>query len=153
RAAAKTIESGLKFGLEHPRDLSAVRAKGTAVVSVEEPEKAVSAARQKIEHSPKKEDGIVLQGFSDLEIRPVSWLWEKHLVRGNLNVIAGNASQGKSTIMCDLAMRVTTGAPWPSEDTSNGTRRKPGTVVIVNDEDVAADTIGPRLKAAGADMS
>ena len=153
RAALKTIESGLKFGLENPRDLSGVKAIGTAVTRFEYSTNHVVNAEPKPDQTVEMEDGIVLQCFSDIELRPISWLWDKHLVRGNLNVMAGNASQGKSTIMCDLAMRVTTGAPWPSQYAASAQRREPGKVLIVNDEDVAADTIGPRLKAAGADMS
>lgn len=49
----------------------------------------------------------------------------------------------------DLAARITTGKPWP--DGQPGT--EPSGVVLLSAEDDPADTIRPRLDAAGADAS
>jgi len=49
----------------------------------------------------------------------------------------------------DMAARITTGAAWPCDE---GTARQ-GSVILLTAEDDLADTVKPRLAAAGADMS
>ena len=65
-------------------------------------------------------------------------------------MIAGNAGLGKSLLTLDCAARVSRGLPWP--DAPNGTN-KVGSVLLLTAEDDLADTVVPRLLAAGADMS
>lgn len=76
------------------------------------------------------------------------WLWPGRLALGHLALFDGDPGLGKSLITMDLCARVTTGQKFP--DGAPG--RDPATVVIANAEDGAADTLYPRLRAAGADL-
>jgi hypothetical protein len=78
----------------------------------------------------------------------IEWLWAGRIPRGKIGVLDGDPSLGKSTITLDLAARVSTGRPMP-----DGTPGLTGGVVLLSAEDGLADTIQPRLAAAGADLS
>lgn len=66
---------------------------------------------------------------------------------GKMALIAGNPSLGKSQLTCKMVASVTTGSEWP-----NGEGSAPlGNAIILSAEDDAADTLVPRLMAAGAD--
>ena len=85
------------------------------------------------------------------EIRPekIDWLWRGRLARGKHTCIAGEPGTGKSQLTIAVVAAVTTGGEWPC-----GEGRAPlGNVIILSAEDGAADTIIPRLLAAGADLS
>jgi len=86
---------------------------------------------------------------SDVEPRPLDPVWDGFLWAGKPTLLAGDPGLGKSMLTCDIAARVTTGAPWP---TTSGTR-EPAEVVMLSAEDDAEDTVVPRLIAAGADLS
>lgn len=85
---------------------------------------------------------------SDVVPEPIDWLWTGHVARGKLHDISGDPGLGKSTVTVDWAARVTTGKPWP--DGQPGC--DPAGVVLISAEDGVADTIRPRLAAAGADL-
>lgn len=78
----------------------------------------------------------------------VEWLWERRIPRAKVSLIDGDPGLGKTVMLCDLAARVTTGRPMP-----DGTTGVVGGVVIMTAEDGLADTVRPRLEAAGADLS
>lgn len=80
---------------------------------------------------------------------PIRWLWPGRVAAGKLTVIAGRAGLGKSQITASLTAIVTTGGRWPVDRTS----APRGHVIICSAEDDPADTIVPRLMAAGADRS
>ena len=80
--------------------------------------------------------------------KPIEWLWLNRLAIGKVSMLAGEGGQGKSTILCDLAARTSTGARWP--DGAEASR--PGSVIILAAEDDVDDTLAPRLIAAGANM-
>jgi hypothetical protein len=84
----------------------------------------------------------------DVEPKPIEWLWRGRIPLGKLTTFDGDPGVGKSTILADLAARVSTGSPMP-----DGSRGVHGSVVILTAEDDADDTIRPRLEAAGADLS
>lgn len=65
-----------------------------------------------------------------------------------MHLLAGAPGQGKTTINQSLAATVTIGGRWP-----DGTRCSPGNVLMYSGEDDPADTLAPRLLAAGADLS
>src|SRR5262245_28963704 len=48
-------------------------------------------------------------------LRSHSWLWENHLVRGNLELMAGIKGVGKSQIHCQYVACATTGCEWPNK--------------------------------------
>jgi putative DNA primase/helicase len=79
---------------------------------------------------------------------PVEWLWPGRVAIGKQTLIAGEAGLGKSQIGIAMAAAVTTGGPWPC----NEGHAPLGNIIILSAEDDAADTIVPRLCAAGADL-
>ena len=85
----------------------------------------------------------------DVKPEKIDWIWPGRLARGKVTILDGDPAQAKTSVTIDLAARVSTGAPMPHEQL----RRTPAGAVIVNYEDGAADTIVPRLIAAGADLS
>lgn len=87
--------------------------------------------------------------LADVVAEQVAWLWPGRLPLGKLVVLDGDPSVGKSTLTLDLAARVSTGSEWP--DGAAGCA--PAGVLLLSAEDGLADTIRPRLDAAGADPS
>lgn len=92
---------------------------------------------------------VVLRRVSDVEAVPIRWLWPGRIARGKLTMIAGHPGLGKSQLTCAIAAVVTTGGRWPVD----GTLCELGSVAMLSAEDDVADTIRPRLEAAGADVS
>lgn len=89
----------------------------------------------------------VFQNAADIEARPIRWLWPDRIAMGKPTLIAGDPGLGKSQLTCAIAAAVTIGAEWPA-----GEGHAPrGSVIMVSAEDDPADTIKPRLEAAGAD--
>lgn len=89
----------------------------------------------------------VLTNLANVQPQPVRWLWPQRIALGKLTMLAGDPGLGKSFLTLDLAARVTTGAPWP-----DGAGDAPaGSAILLSAEDDLADTIRPRLDAAGAD--
>jgi len=107
------------------------------------------------------------------DVTPVgdTWLWPGRISFGNVTLVVSDPGLGKSLLTLDIAARVTTGRPWPDVSVkSEVTRveshrpasgsclstldsRPPASVLIINIEDHFANTIKPRLEAAGADCS
>ncbi len=85
------------------------------------------------------------------EITPerIEWLWPGRIARGKLTVVAGHPGTGKSQVTSSIAATVTRGGFWPVDQTTAPL----GSVVLLSAEDDAANTIVPRLIAAGADLS
>lgn len=80
----------------------------------------------------------------------IKWLWYGWLAAGKLHMLAGQPGAGKTgaaVVMAATISRGDSGARWP-----DGTEAPPGNVVFWTCEDGVADTIIPRLIAAGANM-
>jgi hypothetical protein len=92
------------------------------------------------------DSGAQVVRLSDVEPERVSWLWDGYLPLGKLVTLDGDPGVGKSTVSADIAARVSTGSPMP-----DGTAPVKGAVLILSAEDGLADTVRPRLDAAGAD--
>ena len=92
----------------------------------------------------------VMIRLSDVQPEPLHWLWPGRIPLGKVTMIAGDPGLGKSFLTLDLAARISTGTPWPdAQSEANPT----GGTVLLSAEDDIADTIRPRLDAAGADVS
>lgn len=91
----------------------------------------------------------VLVNLADVQAESVEWLWHGRIALGKVTLIAGDPGLGKSFLTLDIAARVSSGSPWPDASTIKTT---PGGVVLLSAEDGVADTIRPRLDAAGADV-
>jgi AAA domain len=89
----------------------------------------------------------VLLRLSQIEPRPVSWLWKGRIPLGKVTILDGDPGLGKSTLTLDLAARVSSGRPMPGT-----TEAVTGGVIVLSAEDAADDTIVPRLQAADADL-
>lgn len=99
---------------------------------------------------PAPIDGApVIVRLSDVKPEPVAWLWPGRIALGKLTLIAGDPGSGKSFLTLDMAARVSRGWAWPD---ASGVATTPGGVVLLSAEDGVADTIRPRLDAAGADV-
>jgi hypothetical protein len=88
--------------------------------------------------------------LSEVQPRPVQWLWDGRIPLGKVTLLDGEPGSGKSLLALDLAARVSRGAAMPL------TRTKPpgaADVILYNADDSLTDTIRPRLEAAGADLS
>jgi AAA domain len=90
--------------------------------------------------------GVIRVG--EVEVEPVRWLWPGRIPFGKLSVVDGDPGRGKSTLLLDLAARVSTGTPMPLDLEPS----RPAGVVLLSAEDDVASTIRPRLEAAGADV-
>jgi len=90
----------------------------------------------------------IVRRLSEIEAQPIRWLWPGRIARGKVSMIAGHPGLGKSQLTAALAAVVTTGGNWPVDRS----RCELGSVILLNAEDDAADTIRPRLEAAGADL-
>jgi hypothetical protein len=92
---------------------------------------------------------LTTRNVSNITAQPIRWMWQDRIARGKLTIIAGNPGLGKSQITASIAAVVTTGGLWPV----HRERCDVGDVVFLSAEDDPADTLRPRLEAAGADLS
>lgn len=99
--------------------------------------------------SSRPKIGLILTRVSDVEAQEVRWIWPGRIAIGKVTVLAGHPGLGKSQLTADIASKVTTGAAWPNEDGF----APQGLVIMMSCEDDIADTIRPRLEAAGADLT
>ena len=110
----------------------------------------VEADRGIHDMSKSKTGRPILLLMAEVKSQPVRWLWLQRIALGKLTLIAGDPGLGKSFVTLDIAARVSTGSGWPD---APGQQFDPGGVVLLSAEDDPADTIRPRLDAAGADVS
>lgn len=109
---------------------------------------SASAGRLSPETSPDStRPDVRVTRLADVQPQATSWLWPGRLPKGKLVVLDGDPGLGKSTLALDLAARVSIGASMPDGPSTTG----PANVVVLSAEDGLADTIRPRLDAAGAD--
>lgn len=106
-----------------------------------------SASKSKQRQTPPL--ALTWRRASDIETKPVHWLWVRRFAQGKIAIIAGQPGQGKSQLTISMAATVSNGGEWPAGDG----KAEVGNVIILSSEDDAADTIVPRLEAAGADIS
>lgn len=137
----------------------------------------ISDSSTDTDDTPPLEGLPVLVPLSEVEPEEVRWLWPGRIALGKLTLLAGDPGLGKSFLTLDIAARLSRGAPWPdaasheaphtnSHESPNDPHnnphdphdthkppQSPGGVVLLSAEDGVADTIVPRLIAAGADRA
>lgn len=91
---------------------------------------------------------LVLRRAADIAPESVKWAWPGRIAFGKVTMVAGDPGLGKSSIAAAVTSAATHGGPWPG----SGSRTSPIGVLILSAEDDVADTIRPRLDAAGADV-
>ncbi|MGR0114151.1 AAA family ATPase [Ralstonia pseudosolanacearum] len=150
------------FGPERPggatdfNDLAVACGRGAVLASIEAirngkadagsegaPEPGTTSPVQGVADRPR----LLLACAADIAPEAITWLWPGWLPAGKTSILAGSPGTGKTTLALAMAAIVTTGGTWP-----DGSRmKKPGRVLIWSSEDDPADTLIPRLMAAGAD--
>lgn len=99
-----------------------------------------------------KENDYKLINMNDVEIEQVEWLWEGYIPVGKLTILQGDSGKGKTMAMLNLIAAFTTGRDLLDPPGSSQIR-EPINVIYQTAEDGLADTVKPRLVAAGADCS
>ncbi len=94
-------------------------------------------------------DNAVYDYYSNIEPKPVDWLWYPYIPFGKLTVIQGDPGEGKSTFVLSLISLLTKGLPMPDGFAPS----QPYIAIYQCSEDGMADTIKPRLEQAGADCT
>lgn len=117
-----------------------------------------------MEQEPTQEPAVLTLDQIDLE--EVLWLWPGRLPAAKVVVIEGEPESGKTSLVLDVAARLTTGGPMPDLDESEPATYgalgevadlakladlKPRSILFMSAEDGAGDTIKPRFLAAGGD--
>jgi hypothetical protein len=99
-------------------------------------------------YSPKAKQ-LVIKCASEIDPEPIEWLWSGRLAIGKTTLVGGDPGLGKSQLSSFIAAALSTGGRWPCDEGHAPLRN----VIQLSAEDGAADTIVPRLEAAGADRS
>ena len=116
-------------------------------MSNSQPKRDADNPDQQLAPSKSSVAGVELISLADVEPEQVEWLWPDRIPLGKLTTLAGDPGLGKSFLTLDIAARVSEGRSWPDE-----TANERGEVILLSAEDDLADTILPRLDAAGADV-
>lgn len=90
---------------------------------------------------------IATRTLSEVEAKPITWLWPGYFPFGALCLVDGDPGLGKSFFTLDLAARISAGKVFPT-----GERATPAGVVLMSYEDDPGVTIRPRLETMGADL-
>lgn len=85
--------------------------------------------------------------FSEVQSRPVQWLWRPYIPIGKVTFLQGDPNSGKSTMMMNIVAELSKGGAMP-DGTALG---RPQKIIYQCSEDDAEDTIKPRLEVCGAD--
>jgi AAA domain-containing protein len=95
--------------------------------------------------TPPSSGGVVL---STVQPERIAWRSRGRLAAGKVHTVDGDPGLGKSTLLDDWAARISRGLALPDGDPDD-----PRGVILLCAEDGLADTIRPRLEAAGADLT
>ena len=92
--------------------------------------------------------------LATVQPEPVSWLWEPYIPRRKLTLVEGDPGMGKTWLMLQIAASVSQGYGLPGQDGKPQVKQDQGQPVLyLSAEDGLADTLRPRLDAAGADCT
>lgn len=90
-------------------------------------------------------DDVVSVLASDVVPRRVRWLWPGRIPIGKVTIVSGDAGVGKTTVILDIIARLSSGRALPHFKM----KRSPMMCLVMSAEDDPADTLVPRLLAAG----
>ena len=85
--------------------------------------------------------------MSEVQSQEIEWLWYPFIPYGKLTIIQGDPGDGKTTMVLNLAAKLSKGEALDE----NMTVTEPVNVIYQTAEDGLADTVKPRLELAGAD--
>ena len=92
-------------------------------------------------------NGLQMIKMSEIQSQEVSWLWYPFIPYGKLTIIQGDPGDGKTTLVLNIAAKLSKGEGLDSEMKLS----EPINVIYQSAEDGLADTVKPRLELAGAD--
>jgi AAA domain len=96
----------------------------------------------------------IVVSMDTVQATPVTWLWWPYIALGKLAMLDGDPGIGKSLLMTQLAANLSHGHPLPDQEgRATFATGGPHVTVMLSTEDGLADTLKPRLDAAGADCS
>lgn len=84
--------------------------------------------------------------MSEIQSQEVAWLWYPFIPYGKLTIVQGDPGDGKTTFVLNIAAKLSKGEGIDSEMKL----AEPLTAIYQSAEDGLADTVKPRLEAAGA---
>lgn len=99
----------------------------------------------------KEIDKLSLQTASSIPIESTKWIYTNWLAAGESTIIVGSPGSGKTALACSLAAGITKGVGYELFPGVNANGK--GHVIIINNEDSLANTLIPRLQAAGANLA
>jgi len=102
------------------------------------------------EQGIKRPEIALIRCFDEIEEEDVEWLWHKRFPIGKSCELVGDPNVGKSFLCAEVIARLSTGEALHDDEV---TERDPISCLFVSAEDAPEDTIKPRLRKAGADMS
>ena len=85
--------------------------------------------------------------MSEIQSKEVAWLWYPFIPYGKLTIIQGDPGDGKTTLVLNIAAKLSKGEGLDGDMKLT----EPLAVIYQSAEDGLADTVKPRLEAAGAD--
>ncbi|KCB52828.1 AAA domain protein [Bordetella hinzii 1277] len=95
----------------------------------------------------EKRDGIILHFAHQIVLQAINWLWRFWIAVGKVHLLVGDPSSGKTTLLAELLAAFSMGGLLP-----DGTRAPKVFCIYWSGEDGIEDTVGVRLKAAGANL-
>lgn len=87
--------------------------------------------------------------MSEVEASEIKWLWYPFIPYGKLTIIQGDPGDGKSTLILNIAARLSRGEGLDEDMVLEN----PINVIYQTAEDGLADTVKPRLESANADCN
>ena len=85
--------------------------------------------------------------MSEIQSQEIDWLWYPFIPYGKLTIVQGDPGDGKTTMVLNIAAKLSKGEGLEE----NMQVPKPMNIIYQTAEDGLADTVKPRLEAAGAD--
>ena len=92
---------------------------------------------------------LKLISMDTIDAEKVQWLWYPYIPLGKITIVQGDPGEGKTTFALAVIAALTRGEPLPEYEYA----MDPMNVIYQTAEDGLADTIKPRLVAAGADCA
>lgn len=92
--------------------------------------------------------GLIIRSMAEVTMTAIEYVWKGWVPKGYLTLIAGETGAAKTTVVADIAARISTGAPWPNETE----QRVPARVLWLGSEDGMEDMTVPRLNACHANL-
>jgi hypothetical protein len=87
--------------------------------------------------------------FSEIEAKPIEWLWNPFLARGTFNLMEGEEGLGKTFLTCAFATAIAAGKGLPGVPEDE--HIEASNVLLISAEDSLSHVLKPRLESMNAD--